>query len=446
MNAYRWGINLKLGLILAAMAIAVGSLWYTNRLANRLQQGESEVVELYARAIEYMYKSDLASGNPHRGDLLSLRRLLDRVDNGEDPRVVFDTSRIDMGAFRDALAWSMQMPPADQTNFVFDEIISTRRFDVPAITTDVDYTEVSAYNNVEIPRLPTRADSNAYLLQRAREMQNFDPIPVRLDFGEGRGLSQLVHYDESKTIGHLRIMPYVQLLFVGLFILVGYLGFSYVRKSEQHHLWVGMAKEAAHQLGTPISGMMGWTAMLETADSPEVQSIGAEISRDIGRLQRVASRFSKIGSRPSLKSTALREVIAEVVEYMQRRMPSSEDSVRLAFEVEEGLEADINVELFEWVLENLIKNALDAIERGKGSILIKAYSASSKVRIDVIDDGRGIEKRQSRNIFRPGYSTKKRGWGLGLSLAKRIVEDYHGGRLELAHSTPGSGSTFRVAL
>jgi signal transduction histidine kinase len=338
------------------------------------------------------------------------------------------------------------MPPADETNFVFNEIIATQRFGIPAITTDRDLTEVAAHNNVKIPSLDAAEDTVAYLLERARQMDRFEPLPVEIELDGETVLSQLVHYDESDTIGQLRVMPYVQLLFVGLFILVGYTGFSYVRRSEQDNLWVGMAKEAAHQLGTPISGMMGWAQMLEAMEPEQVRKIGSEMNRDINRLQRVASRFSKIGSHPDLHVVKLEPLLNDVVEYMNRRMPSHGQTVELAVDVQQDLEASLNVELFEWVLENLIKNALDALENNQGNINVKAYRDGERIRIDVIDTGRGIEKRQSKNIFRPGYSTKKRGWGLGLSLAKRIVEDYHGGRLELVSSAPGAGSTFRVTL
>jgi signal transduction histidine kinase len=193
---------------------------------------------------------------------------------------------------------------------------------------------------------------------------------------------------------------------------------------------------------------MGWTALLKDQALPEGQQTDAidQIEKDISRLQRVANRFSNIGSRPQLIATPLEPVVVGMVDYMRRRIPQHGKRVELSATVEAGLQAPVNTELFEWVIENLIKNALDAIEAAQGAIRIHAYRHADQVYIDIEDDGKGIDRRQWRNIFRPGYSTKKRGWGLGLSLAKRIVEDYHGGALQLHQSRPNEGSTFRIVL
>jgi signal transduction histidine kinase len=236
----------------------------------------------------------------------------------------------------------------------------------------------------------------------------------------------------------------VQLFFVALFIFVGYMGFSHVRRNEQSSLWVGMAKEAAHQLGTPLSSMMGWIEMLDSDDDGVRGRASVELENDVSRLQRVASRFSKIGSHPELKNAELKPVVDSVVDYMSRRIPD-EGGVKLDVDVPEGLSAPLNSELFEWVIENLMKNGLDAIEM-VGRVSVVAYEESGYAVIDVIDTGKGIERVNWKNVFRPGYSTKKRGWGLGLSLARRIVEDYHGGSLQLAASRTGEGTTFRIKL
>jgi signal transduction histidine kinase len=273
------------------------------------------------------------------------------------------------------------------------------------------------------------------------------PIPIRLRFGDTE-LVQQVHYGESRLVRQLRIFPYVQLFIVGLFILVGYLGFSYVRRSEQRSLWVGMAKEAAHQLGTPLSSLMGWVELLRSGSLNALQQREAfdEIEKDVDRLRRVAQRFSEIGSMPRLERQPLAPVLHATADYIRRRMPSLGKQVVLVVEAPEGLQLPLNAELFEWVIENLLKNALDAIEGSQGEIAIRAYVQGRAVHIDVHDTGKGIERREWKNIFRPGYSTKKRGWGLGLNLAKRIVEDYHGGTIALVYSKPGQGSTFRITL
>jgi hypothetical protein len=234
---------------------------------------------------------------------------------------------------------------------------------------------------------------------------------------------------------------------VGLFIGVGYVGFSYVRRSEQSNLWVGMAREAAHQLGTPISSLMGWVEVLRMPNLSDEQRSEAvdEIENDIDRLQRVANRFSDIGSMPKLEQQRLAPIVEQTATYIRRRIPQRRDQITLTAEVPNDLEAPVNEELFAWVVENLLKNALDAID-GAGRIALTAGTDATGVWIEVEDTGAGIERSQWKNVFRPGYSTKKRGWGLGLSLARRVIEDYHGGSLRLADSTVGEGSTFRIDL
>ncbi|MEX0599849.1 MAG: HAMP domain-containing sensor histidine kinase, partial [Rhodothermales bacterium] len=286
------------------------------------------------------------------------------------------------------------------------------------------------------------------LIERARTMaQEYEPIEIALGT-EPNQLTQYIFYDDSQLVRELTIFPYIQLLFVALFIAVGYLGFSYVRRSEQSSLWVGMAKEAAHQLGTPISSLMGWTELLKESVPPEGLAGTAleEIDNDIARLQRVTARFSDIGSLPKLDVQDVKSVIQATADYITRRLPKKARQVELNVDVADGLYAPLNAELFEWVIENLLKNALDAIETPTGSIHVAGSMEDATIRIDVTDTGKGIDRRNWKNVFRPGYSTKKRGWGLGLSLAKRIVEDYHGGTLTLAQSRPGEGSTFRITL
>jgi hypothetical protein len=255
----------------------------------------------------------------------------------------------------------------------------------------------------------------------------------------------MVHYGESELVKQLRLFPTIQLFFFALFVFVGYMGFSHVRRNEQSNLWVGMAKEAAHQLGTPISSIMGWIEVLKLKGDETGQKVARELDRDVQRLERVASRFSKIGSKPVLEDTAVGPVVVAVCDYMGQRI-SAEAGPQLIIDIPDDLTAPLNVELFEWVIENLIKNSLDAIEGDSGRIEVLARAEGKSMVVDIKDNGKGIDLVNSKNIFRPGYSTKKRGWGLGLSLAKRIVEDYHGGQLSLASSKPGEGATFRIKL
>ena len=256
-------------------------------------------------------------------------------------------------------------------------------------------------------------------------------------------MTQRVHYDESVIIRDLRVYPYLQLTFVALFIGIGYLGFSYARRSEQSNLWVGMAREAAHQLGTPISSLMGWLEVMRTSPNADHEVL-KEVDEDVQRLGLIANRFNDIGSMPKLEDQELFPVIEATADYIRRRLPRR--GAALTVSVSKELDAPINAELFAWVIENLLKNALDAIENKQAHVEITAGSERNRVYIDIRDNGKGIDRREWSNIFKPGYSTKTRGWGLGLSLAKRIVVDYHGGSLALLKSVVGQGSTFRIVL
>jgi signal transduction histidine kinase len=230
--------------------------------------------------------------------------------------------------------------------------------------------------------------------------------------------------------------------------MVGYFGFSYIRRSEQSSLWMGMAREAAHQLGTPLSSLLGWIEVLRSPDLDADTKDRAldEIENDVERLQRVADRFSDIGSQPKLERCDLVPIVEQTASYLRRRIPQEGQSIALTVDLPDSLMAEANEELFAWVLENLLKNALDAIEDDEGTITVTGWDEEGWVTIEVEDTGRGIERQQWKNIFRPGYSTKQRGWGLGLSLARRVVETYHGGSLELVSSTVGEGSTFQIRI
>ncbi len=446
MQAYRISVNLKLGLVVAAVAIAVASLAYTHRLVERLGEREEFIIRLWAIAQERIAESSLHI-NPHLEDFQQIEELLRRAELPSQERRRLLRS----------LDWARSMPPAGELTLA-SEILLQGHFGVPAIIMDSTVGGPVAWHNVGLPpstRSLSAEDSievTQKLFDRAASMRRVHQpisIDIRATAAEGEArLRQYVFYDESGMIKELRIFPYLQLIFVALFVLVGYVGFSYVRRSEQRSLWVGMAKEAAHQLGTPISSLMGWTELLRSEDLDERLRAEAveDMDADIRRLQRVASRFSDIGSVPRLKEEDIGMLIHETVEYMQKRIPRHAGKVELDVEVEPGLLAPTNSELFEWVIENLLKNALDAMEGRSGRIGIRGRQQGDRVVIDVEDSGKGIERREFKNVFRPGFSTKKRGWGLGLSLAKRIVDDYHGGQLKLLHSRVGSGTTFRIEL
>jgi hypothetical protein len=462
-RAYDWSVRLKLGLIVFAVVIAVASLAYTGSLVERLREREQAIIRLWADAQAEVARAQFRTGNPHRADFRALQTLVTRLEadgpgeraggGGGGPALAPDEAR----AYRRALAWAESMPPAAEFDFITNEIIIPNAFGIPAIITDT--TGPLFWRNVGVPDTLaslSRGDSLRAVARLDRLVTSMDetytPLPIRIDArlpgGSTAQIRQRVHYDESALITELRVYPYVQLLFVGLFVAVGYLGFSYVRRSEQSSLWVGMAREAAHQLGTPISSLMGWVEFLRLDGLAPAQRAEAvdEIENDVQRLRRVADRFSDIGSMPKLERRPLAPIVEQTADYMRRRMPSRGQHVTLEVDVAGDLAAPLNEELFAWVVENLLKNALDAINGAQGRIRVRGYRDAGAVGVEVADTGCGIERRQWANVFRPGYSTKKRGWGLGLSLARRVVEDYHGGTLRLVDSTVGEGTTFRVEL
>ncbi len=459
MKAYRVSVNLKLGLILFAVAIAVSSLWYTKDLAERLRRRETSIIQLWARALEQVPKvAQQGSNNPYQD---TFRELESRFTPGglTGPNSGLSSARLDR--YRQAAVWAQSMPPASDLTFILSAFLEPNTFDIPAILEDSTLGRATIWRNIPISveslaELDSLADvdSNEYdrIRKRLEQIQEemdavYRPIPIVVTFPSDT-LDQKMHYGESSLVRAVRWFPYIQLGFVGLFVMVGYFGFSYVRSSEQKSLWVGMAKEAAHQLGTPISSLMGWLEVLRLPGNDGKTKEGAfeEIEKDIQRLTRVTSRFSDIGSLPKVEVQRLAPIIESISEYMRRRLPQSGKQVTLSVTVPTEIEAPVNAELFEWVIENLLKNALDAIETPQGQIVISVGTTEGRVVIDVSDNGKGIERRQWKNVFRPGYSTKKRGWGLGLSLARRIVEDYHGGSLTLVQSRSGEGSTFRIFL
>ncbi len=424
MRAYTTSTKLKLGLILAAVAIGLASLFFTQRLADRLEAQDEQAVELWARAIEFQYRVGAPAQAPDPAlwdDLTAL------AESAELPA----ERRRQLAAAVDTLR---DGPPTDGLDFVFSQIIEPDRFSIPAVITDTAMTVALLARNVEA--------SEAEWLALAAEMDAVH-TPIRIE-----GYGQLVHYGESPLAVLIRRFPIVQLTVVALFVLVGYLGFSYVRRSEQSSLWVGMAKEAAHQLGTPLSSMIGWIELLRLGDAADPDTIADELEQDVERLRRVADRFEKIGSRPVLEATPIRPVLDAVADYIRRRVPKGGAGVEITVDAPEALVAPLNVELFEWVVENLLKNALDAMDGvpGPHRIALTAREQGSSVVLDVRDTGKGMDRATVRHVFRPGFSTKRRGWGLGLSLARRIVEDYHGGDLSVAETRPGDGTTFRIVL
>jgi two-component sensor histidine kinase len=329
---------------------------------------------------------------------------------------------------------------SESQGFLFREIIEANTF-VPVILTDEQSRYIS-HRNFDPPAGLSPKKQEAYFQKRIEEMRSqYEPIPI-----EFAGLKQYIYYQNSELINQLRYYPIIQLAVIGLFVLMGYLAFSISKNAEQNRVWVGLAKETAHQLGTPISSLIAWAEYLRTKPELESEGVVAEMDKDIQRLQMITARFSSIGSEQKLKLENVVEVVNTAIAYLRSRL-SQKVEITIKSDPEEGeILALINRPLFEWVIENISKNAVDAMAGvGKLSITITELPEGN-VQMDISDTGKGIPKNQFKKVFEPGFTTKKRGWGLGLTLAKRILEQYHKGRIFVKSSEPGKGTTFRILL
>ncbi len=312
------------------------------------------------------------------------------------------------------------------------DIIESNTF-IPVILCDENQ-NIIAFANLD----SNRTSDTAYLYRQLEKMKAaYDPIVIDL----GDGVKNYLYYKDSKVLTALYYYPFFQLAVVIIFILVVYVAARTTKKAEEHYLWVAMSKETAHQLGTPLSSLIAWVEMLKLSElDPRLIK---EVEKDIHRLEIITERFSKIGAKPDLNPTDLRQVIDEVVSYLKRRSPRKIE-FKVNYETDRPVIVKMNAPLFEWVIENLAKNAIDAMD-GKGTIEINVKKTDKSVIIDFKDQGKGISTRNTKQIFQPGYTTKKYGWGMGLALVKRIVENYHKGKI-FVQSTSPKGTTFRIIL
>lgn len=312
-----------------------------------------------------------------------------------------------------------------------EELIDNTSF-VPVVLVNGKQDSIIAHNL-------KASDMESLGLSEGWKPGTFGNAPIEISFTEDE--MNYVYYDDSQELKQLQYFPYIQFLIIGLFIFIGYLIFSTFRKAEQNQVWAGMAKETAHQLGTPLSSLMAWTQLLETMDIDP--SIPQEMNKDINRLTQVTDRFSKIGSGAKLEENDIVSTVENMIDYLRSRISNK---VNVSFESSEPvIMIAHNVSLFEWVIENICKNAVDAME-GRGELKIHVFQEKGKVNIDIHDTGKGMTSKEQRIVFQPGFTTKKRGWGLGLSLVKRIVQDYHKGRVFVLKSEVGVGTTFRISL
>ena len=378
--------QVKIILVVAAILIAVASLMVSHFLVKDLQREERNKMETWAEALNVLNNAD------ENTDLSLVLNVIQ--GNNTIPVVVMDSSGL-----------------------------------------------VSDYRNVEMDA-KTAADSEAYVVRYGKRMfEEGNYIKIQLGDSISASDYQLVCYDDSILLKRLSQYPYWQLGIVMIFVVVAIFALLASKRAEQNKVWVGLSKETAHQLGTPISSLMAWVEILKE-NYPDDDLI-PEMNKDVNRLQLIAERFSKIGSLPEPVDASMNEVLKHVVDYMDRRT-SKKVEITTNMPDHEVI-AKINASLFEWVIENLCKNAVDAME-GSGKIDLSLNDEGSRVVIEVKDNGKGIRKKDVKNVFKPGFTTKKRGWGLGLSLAKRIVEEYHKGRIFVKSSEVGVGTTFRIEM
>ncbi len=381
MNIYEKKQRWKLFLFLGAIIIGIGSLTYTNKLVKDLSQEERQKVELWAEATQQLISADYEN---------------------------YDLS--------------------------FQLLVIQNNNSVPVIQTD-SAGKIMTHRNLDSTKVANNPD---YLYDQLEIMKSENDSMV-IDLGDGD--RNYLYYRDSIFLRQLQYFPYVQLGVIVLFILVSYFAFSSSRKAEQNKVWVGLSKETAHQLGTPTSSLNAWVELLKQ-EIPSSSTV-KELENDVKRLEKITERFSKIGSKPVLVPTRLKKVLEASINYLLSR---SSNKISFGLDIEDpDISAPLNVALFEWVIENVSKNAMDAME-GKGKINIKVEDHTQIVYIDVSDTGKGIPKAKFKTIFKPGYTTKQRGWGLGLSLSKRIVENYHEGKIFVLSSEVDSGTTIRIVL
>lgn len=347
---------------------------------------------------------------------------------------------------------NLENPELDNIQFYLmlnEEILPNISF--PMILSNKDnepnYPFKNHVRNINLDTNMSVSDQRAFLKKRIKEMkQTYEPIVIRDN--KDKVLSK-IFYTNSDIVNALQLYPYIAIIAILVVVTIGYLIFNSVRKNEESKVWVGMSKEAAHQLGTPLSSLMAWMELLRLQkDEPSaVSETLSEMDNDINRMKTIANRFSKIGSKPELENEHIFYVIDSACNYVEKRLPHLGRKVEIIREFpKKKVVAKMNVDLFTWVLENLIKNAAESIEEQDGRIKIKTEMTKEKIRIFVKDNGKGMTNKIKKQIFTPGFTTKKRGWGLGLSLSKRIIEDYHKGKIEVIDTFPGKGTTFLIEI
>ena len=386
MNNYRANSNIKLGLFIFGLLLILGLIVYSNFLVNQLRSDNREIVKMYSEIIAKTVNEDS------------------------------DTN----------------------LNFVFDEIIKKIQF--PIIYSDIENNPIY-YKNIDVESL----DELIKPIQ-SMDLQN-KPIPISFNdsVAEEDILLGYLHHGDSNLIQRIRWLPFIQISVVGLFIFVGFIGFNSIKNNEKRNIWVGMARETAHQLGTPVSALMGWLDRIKNHPN-ETNAVLDEMQSDLNRLEQISDRFSKMSSDSDLEKISLKTLIEQQTVYLQKRLPSLGKDIELLVSTSDNINILGNRTLLGWAIENVIRNGIDSIKRENGKVELSLIDAEKFALIHIKDNGVGILKKDWKNIFRPGFSTKKIGWGLGLSLVKRIIHDIHAGQIKILSSNPNEGTVFEIRL
>ena len=397
MNPYLRKRRWKFILLGFAILIAGASLWYTSYLVRNISKAERTRAELWAKSTQ----SIIAMPDVNDEYITFIYSIRDSLSV---PAIVVDSA---------------------------ENIVTWRGLDSTKTNFDLEADSKKKYD----PK---------YFKKQLKAMKDQHPDPIILELNNRSNEKWFVYYKDSILVTQLKVFPYIQLSLIAIFLLIAYGVFNSARKSEQDQVWVGLAKETAHQLGTPISSLMAWVELLKSKFNLSDDSMIMEMENDVKRLETVADRFSKIGSKPILHNHVVYEIVEEYVNYFKVRVS---DKIEFILTGDKHVEALVNVPLFDWVIENILKNAVNAIDnQGFIKIEIKENLVKEQVFIDITDTGSGIPKIDFATVFQPGYTTRKRGWGLGLSLTKRIVENYHQGSVFVKDSEIGKGTTFRIVL
>ena len=386
MNNYRANANIKLGLFIFGLLLILGLIVYSNFLVNQLRSDNREIVKMYSEIIAKTVNEDS------------------------------DTN----------------------LNFVFDEIIKKIQF--PIIYSDIENNPIY-YKNIDVESLDE--------LTKPIESMDLQNKPIPISFSDAAVEEEILlgylHYGDSNLIQRIRWLPFIQISVVGLFIFVGFIGFNSIKNNEKRNIWVGMARETAHQLGTPVSALMGWLDRIKSHPS-ETDIVLDEMQSDLNRLEQISDRFSKMSSDSDLEKISLKTLIEEQTIYLKKRLPSLGKDIELLVSTSDNINILGNRTLLGWAIENVIRNGIDSIKKENGKVELSLIDAEKFALIHIKDNGVGILKKDWKNIFRPGFSTKKIGWGLGLSLVKRIIHDIHAGQIKILSSNPNEGTVFEIRL